>query len=915
MTCILVVDDQPDNRYMLEALLSAYGFSVLVAANGREALEKAEITVPDLVISDLLMPEMDGYTLLRRWRKDARFLRIPFVVYTATYTTEKDRVLALELGADDFILKPQEPDSFMERIERLIENKSYRLVHEPAAVDELSTYKHYSEVLIEKLEKKTEELSERIRDLSESRAHVRRLNRLYACLSATNQTIVHGKSEEELFTALCRIAVESGQFVCSWIGLLNKSSGEILPEAQFGEAAAWFEVTRPFSINHPPRVPAEMVCQTGRRYLSNDLMREPGLRLYHEALTQCGLKSAASMPLFKLGELVGAWTFIARELGYFDEDTMLLLEEMAGDVSFALDTFEGNRARAETLEQLRLSDEANRLSTRALEASANGILISSVKPDYYPIIYANPAFERITGYTEGEALGRDPAFLMKGDHDQPGLREVLAAIQDRRETQAILRCYQKDGNLFWNELTLAPVKEDSGRVSHFVGVLNDISERKRYEEQLERQYNEDALTGLASRNLLRDRTAQAIGYAVHQKKTVALLLIDLDGFKHINDSLGHSIGDVLLCQVAQRLLSSVRTLDTCAHLSGDEFAILLNDLSRPQYVLDVANNILEVLRKPMEAGERQFSITASIGIGVYPTDGSNFDTLLRNADTAMHHAKNAGRDTVRFYASNMNSQALQRLNLESQLRKALENREFRLYYQPMVSLITGKVTGAEALIRWQNPEGKLVSPAEFIPLAEETGLICAIGAWVIEEACRQMASWQMRLGLPLSVSVNLSARQFREENLVQRVRETLGSSGLAPGLLKVEITESALMEDAAKAAKTLIELKALGVKIAMDDFGTGYSSLAYLKQFPIDQLKIDRTFVKDVTQHEDSAIIARSVVGLANALKLETVGEGVETEAQRLFLTEAGCDLIQGYLFSPPLQADAFEAFMHQQQD
>jgi diguanylate cyclase (GGDEF)-like protein len=448
-------------------------------------------------------------------------------------------------------------------------------------------------------------------------------------------------------------------------------------------------------------------------------------------------------------------------------------------------------------------------------------------------------------------------------------------------------------------------------VTHFVGIVNDITERKRYEEQLERQHNTDALTGLSSRNRLQERTELAIAFAQQHQRCVALLFLDLDHFNRINDSLGHAFGDAVLRTVGERLGTDLRERDTAARFGGDDFVVVLSDLASPQDVALVANKILRDVERPITVDGREIILSVSIGVSMFPQDGTDYDTLLRNADAAMYRAKASGRNAFFFYTADLNTQALHKLEMEAQLRRALERNQLLLHYQPLLHMASNRVTDAEALIRWRKDDGSLVSPLDFIPLAEETGLILPIGQWVLRTACAQARQW-MREGLHLRVAVNLSARQFRDEQLVHTVRQILLDCDLPAQQLKLEITESTVMDNAEQAAHTLAALKALGVGVSVDDFGTGYSSLAYLRRFPIDQLKIDRSFVIEMLQYPDSAAIVNSIIGLARALRLQTVGEGVETQAQRDFLQAAGCDLLQGYLFSRPVTADALLELVRQ---
>ncbi len=418
----------------------------------------------------------------------------------------------------------------------------------------------------------------------------------------------------------------------------------------------------------------------------------------------------------------------------------------------------------------------------------------------------------------------------------------------------------------------------------------------------------DALTGLPNRALFFDRLNVALAHAARHKHRLAVLFLDLDRFKNVNDSLGHTLGDDLIREAALRLQKCMRSEDTVARFGGDEFLVLLRIVGRVEDAGRVAQKILEAISQPYRLGKSEIITTASVGIAVYPTDGTDAETLVRNADAAMYRAKEAGRDASRFYAPAMNANALEELELESDLRRALERNQLALHYQPLVDLERGTIYGLEALIRWEHPRLGLLSPDRFIPVAESTGLIIPIGNWVIRESCRQIKAWHRLLGNELVVSVNLSPRQFEQPDLPGQVRMAFEEAGLRPRFLELEITESHAMADVAKSIRILGELKTLGVRLAIDDFGTGYSSLSYLKQFPVDTLKLDRSFVREITVPEDGAI-ARGIIAMAHSLNLRVLAEGVETLGQLEFLKEHACDRLQGYLFSRPLPAGAFEKF------
>ncbi len=553
------------------------------------------------------------------------------------------------------------------------------------------------------------------------------------------------------------------------------------------------------------------------------------------------------------------------------------------------------------------NNEALRLRDRAIEASINAILITDYQQVDHPIIYANPAFERMTGYALAEVLGQNCRFLQGNDREQPELKKLRTLIHEETEGHVVLRNYHKDGSQFWNELYISPVRDDKGKVSHFVGVLNDITESRNYQNELERRATHDLLTGLANRGLLLDRLQLAAIQAKRRSQKVAVLFIDLDGFKGINDRFGHAVGDQVLKLTGNRLAASVREGDTVGRLGGDEFIIVLNDQERIEDISDAVTRIMESVLRPIPVQNHELALTCSIGISVCPDDGEEAGALIKYADIAMYKAKEEGKNTSRFYTRGMNDTITKKVTLTNNLRQALERREFILHYQPQIDLRTGATLGAEALIRWQHPEFGLIAPSQFIPLAEESGQIVPIGEWVMHTACGQQAAFG-RTGLPSQLmSVNLSARQLRNENLLAHIRGALDSSGLPASSLELEITEDMVMEDLESGLEILKQIKKLGVRLAMDDFGTGYASLSHLKRFPIDRLKIDRTFIRDVASDRDDAALVRAIITLAHNLGIKVIAEGVETREQQDFLADVGCDQAQGYLYSKAVDTGEFE--------
>ncbi|MFC6520744.1 putative bifunctional diguanylate cyclase/phosphodiesterase [Undibacterium arcticum] len=471
---------------------------------------------------------------------------------------------------------------------------------------------------------------------------------------------------------------------------------------------------------------------------------------------------------------------------------------------------------------------------------------------------------------------------------------------------------RKNGESYPEQLSISVVRDDGGRISHYVGVFNDISTFKNYERQLRHLAQHDPLTQLPNRTLLQDRLSQAITYAIRYGHPVWVVFLDLDRFKFVNDSLGHKAGDQLLKTIAERLLLAVRDTDTVARLGGDEFVVVLSEHAGGSLCADILKRIMDAVASPLRLQEQQFFLTCSVGVAVYPDNGLNAETLIEHADLAMYRAKEVGRNNFQFYTPAMNAQVSERLRIESALRNALERDEFVLHYQPQVDLRTGRVVGMEALIRWRHPELGMVSPNRFISLAEETGLIIPIGAWVLRTACLQNKKWQ-RAGLGhFRIAVNLSARQFAQQDLTQSIADVLEETGLAPHYLDIELTESLIMTDVEHAVEILRSLKALGLQLSIDDFGTGYSSLSYLKRFPIDVLKIDRSFVHDITLDPDDAAIVVSIIALAHNLKLHVIAEGVETQEQFAYLKRHGCDELQGFYFSKPVPAEEFERLLRE---
>lgn len=544
---------------------------------------------------------------------------------------------------------------------------------------------------------------------------------------------------------------------------------------------------------------------------------------------------------------------------------------------------------------------------QAVEQSRNSIVITDRDGT---IEYVNRFFEHTSGWSREEAMGNNPKILKSGRTSREKYAELWDTIIAGKMWRGELLNRKKDGQLFWEFVTISPVRGNDGEITHFIAIKEDISERKKQEERLVRQAHFDSLTGLPNRLLAADRMGQAIKSARRNQEKVALLFIDLDDFKRINDTLGHATGDVLLSQAAERIRGCLRDEDTVARYGGDEFLVILGELGNSIEAEPAAVKLLTALEAPFVLEDMSFVVTASIGIAVYPDDAADSQELLRNADAAMYRAKEEGRNQFQFFSQSINDRVRHSLELERGLRDALARDELALVYQPLVDTNTRAVVGAEALLRWQSAELGPVPPAEFIPVAEQTGLIVSLGDWVLETACRAACRWA-ELGYgDLSVSVNVSPRQFRGRDLAARIGEILELTGLPGTRLQVEVTEGLLLRDHPGTLQALQRIRALGVRLAMDDFGTGYSSLTNIRKFPFDALKIDRSFVAGIDGGEEDRAVVSATVAMARGLGLSVVAEGVETEDQAGFLAGCACGLSQGFLFSKPLSGAAFETFL-----
>ncbi len=636
----------------------------------------------------------------------------------------------------------------------------------------------------------------------------------------------------------------------------------------------------------------------------------PGMDGYELASLLRGDARTRRLPLIFMSAAYGAeeQVFKGYESGAVDYlvkpfDPRILLSK----ARVFLELHQVNTALSEKVAELAASEEKLRLAAIVFQSTAEGVMITNADGT---ILSVNPAFSHLTGYAMEEVLGKKPNLLRSQHHEPDFYRAMWDALLSQGHWQGEIWNRRKNGEAYLEWLTINLVEPLARSLSaHYVGVFHDITDLRRKDEYIRHLAFHDSLTGLPNRELMGDRLEHALHRARRDGSRLCLMFIDLDRFKSVNDSLGHNVGDLLLVEVARRMAARIRTSDTLARFGGDEFVVLMEDLAEPGHAARLAQVLITQIAQPMQLGDRHIVIGASCGLAIFPNDGDDAMELMKRADTAMYAAKSAGNNGYRFFQHDMLLLADQRLRLEEELRQAIANGDLELHYQPQVDLATGQTVAVEALVRWRHPKHGLQGPSTFIPFAEESGLIREIGAWVLAEACRQAAEWRRR-GLALRMAVNVSARQFSGGDLVEGIIEQIELHGIAPGDLEIELTESTVMTNPETGTAQLVQLRQLGVSVAVDDFGTGHSSLAYLHRLPIDVLKIDRSFVLGLNRDQESMQIVKTILALGQALKLTVLAEGIETDEQLKLLSEAGCDLVQGYLLSVPLPADKFPEWL-----
>jgi diguanylate cyclase (GGDEF)-like protein/PAS domain S-box-containing protein len=859
---ILIVEDVVCNLAMVASGLESSGFQVAVAQDADEALERAELTQPGLILLDVMLPGMDGFEVCRRLKSNPRTADIPVIFMTAL-SDARDKLRGFSAGGVDFITKPVQIDEVAARaavhlrqraVQRMLEDRNAHLAESRIRLDD-AIDDRTSEAAVDgaRNPQKQRACSQRKKLMQRQRELQRRLEHLAANLPGC------------LFTLHL---TQDGRYV------LPYASEGISGIFGSGLAGGKEIMTSVLALIHPDD--EQRLLQSLGTSAKNRSFFNIDIRVLHPGKGESWIECRAMPEDAPDGGTTWHGLMLdITERKRMEERLHVVLQEFRQLVEHSPDTI----ARYDR-------------DGRRVYANANLVRISS------------GVLDGILGTTPTDFPGGPSA----ADYQQ-AIRDVL----ERGEERNFELRWEKAGREICVDVRMTPEYDHDGHVTHVLAVGRDITEIDQYRRKIHRQAFFDVLTGLPNRALLFERIGHATAEGTAPNRRFGLMMLDLDHFKEVNDALGHGAGDSLLCEAAQRLQASVRASDTVARLGGDEFAVLLPDIRDFSNLTSIAGNLLRVLSEPFMIDGKEIFVSASIGITRYPDDSAEMDALIKYADSALYHAKKQGRHNFQFYERTLTANASKRLELEAALHKACRNGEFMLHYQPQIVLEDGSIAGAEALLRWRHPTLGMIAPDRFISIAEESGLIVEIGEWVLRTACATAAQWNRTRITPLKIAVNLSTRQFMRNDLVGTVRRILRETHCDPEWIDLEITESLLLDDSSDVAWMLTQLHDMGLHLAVDDFGTGYSALSYLNRFPVSLLKIDRSFVKDISDDRSKRELVKAILSISTVLHMDAVAEGVETREQAAYLKHAGCRFAQGYLFGKPMPLKAFEDLLEQE--
>ncbi|MCK9374464.1 MAG: EAL domain-containing protein [Sulfuricurvum sp.] len=868
---ILVVEDSLTQAEEIRFFLENDNYTVTVCHDGEEAyewLERGE-QLPDVIVSDVMMPRMDGYELCKAIRSDDKLKAIPVILLTSL-SEPHDIIKSIEAGANKFLTKPFDHKRLPEVIDELYINTQRRSVERMemgirlmfGGNDFLITADKVQ--ILDLLLSSYEDSYYKNIQLQQTRSELEKLN---------------AKLEEKIQERTKELRIQEEKF---------RTLAEHTPDL----------IVR--IDRHRDIVYMNKSMENLFDIFSEELIGKPISEL--DDISIGGLYSHFVNELFESGKEIRTEFEIQTPHGLIWIDSTFVPEyDEKGEIEYVL------KVSSNITERKKAENELRKL-TQAVEQSPSSIIITDREGK---IEYVNTIFTETSGYLPGEAIGKNIEEIQTNPMEEKSCDEILDYVTGGHLWHRELMSHRKDGTESIESVKISPIYDTDGTITHCMVVKEDITEKKRAEERIHYLANFDILTGLPNRVQLEERLKYSIEIAKRHNGELAVMFLDIDHFKDINDTLGHHIGDMLLVEMAKRFQSILREEDAVSRLSGDEFVFMVSHTNL-QGIIYVVQKLLETIATPLTIELNELMVTASIGIAIYPMDGSDNETLTKNADAAMYQAKQDGRNSYRFFTKAMQERSARNLQLSNALHHALERGQLHIVYQPQISLVEDRVIGAEALLRWSHPELGNISPAEFIPLAEDIGLILPIGEWVLRNAIREAKGWREKGLSPMVVAVNLSAVQFRHPRLPEVITKILDEVGLPSRYLELELTEAVAMHNPQGAISVMDHLHDLGIRMSIDDFGTGYSSLSYLKQFKVYKLKIDQSFIREITDDSDDKAIVNAVISMAHSLGLQTIAEGVETVEQLDYLHKQGCDEIQGYYYSKPLLPDDFEIFVRE---